>query len=79
MSATVGHLSMYEISKYREITRRKLKSSAVVKHQRTFVVLKTTSTAKGFFTSSDAPHYRSLVTSLKQHAHACSSWYKRYA
>ena len=48
MSATVGHLSMHEISKYREVTRRKLKSSAVVKHQRTFVVLKTTSTVKGF-------------------------------
>ena len=36
----------------------------MVKHQRNFVVLKTTSNVKGLFKSATAPLYRSLVTSL---------------
>ena len=48
----------------REVTRRESKSGAVVKHQRKFVVLKTTSNVKGLLKSGTAPLYRSLVTSL---------------
>ena len=36
----------------------------MVKHQRTLVVLKTTSNVKGLFKSGAAPLYHSLVTSL---------------
>ena len=49
---------------YRQVTTAKSKSGAVVKHQRVFVVLKTTSNAKWLFKSGAAPLYRSLVTSL---------------
>ena len=42
-----------------QITRAKLKSGAVVKHQRMSVVLKTTSNTFHFFKSSAAPLYRS--------------------
>ena len=55
----------YEARHYtpcRQVTRAKSKSGAVVKHQRRFVVLKTTSNK-----SSAAPLYRSLVTSLPWH------------
>ncbi len=45
-----------------QVTRAKSKSDAVVKHQRVFVVLKTTSNAKWLFKSGAAPLYRSLVT-----------------
>ena len=48
----------------REVTRRKSKSGAVVKHQRKLVVLKTTSNVKWHFKSSAVPLYCSLVTSL---------------
>ncbi len=48
----------------RQVTRAKSKSGAVVKHQRVFVVLKTTSKAKRLFQSGTAPVYHSLVTSL---------------
>ena len=41
-----------------------MKSGAVVKHQRMFVVLKTTSNTKQLLKSGAAPLYRSLVTSL---------------
>ena len=54
------HLPVY----IRQVTRRKLKSGAVVKLQKIFVVLKTTSNVKGIFESGFAPLYRSLVTSL---------------
>ena len=49
---------------YRQDTRGKAKSGAVVKHQMKLVVLKTTSNVKGHFKSSFGPFYRSLVTSL---------------
>ena len=49
---------------YRQVTRGKAKSGAVVKHQRKLVALKTTSNVKGHFKSGFAPLYRSLVTSL---------------
>ena len=49
---------------YRQVTRAKSKSGAVVKHQRVFVVLKTTSNVEGLFKSGAAPLYHSLVTSL---------------
>ena len=52
------------VNHYRQVTRAKSKSGAVVKHQRVFVVLKTTSNAKQLFKSGAAPLYRSLVTSL---------------
>ena len=52
----------------REFTRRKSKSDAVVKHQRTFVALKTTSNVKRLFKSGAAPLYCSLVTSLELYA-----------
>jgi hypothetical protein len=48
----------------RQVTRAKSKSGAVVKHQRVFMVLKTTSSANQLFKSGAAPLYRSLVTSL---------------
>ena len=51
-------------SNFRQVTRTKPKSGAVVKHQRMFVVLKTTSNVKQHFKSGTAPLYRSLVTSL---------------
>ena len=47
-----------------QVTRTKSKSGAVVKHQRMFVVLKTTSNVKQHFKSGAAPLYHSLVTSL---------------
>ena len=47
----------------RQVTRRKSKSGTVVKHQKTFVVLKTTSNVKWLFKSGAAPLYHSLVTS----------------
>ena len=47
------------------------KSGAVVKQQRTLVVLKTTSDIKGLFKSSTVSLYRSLVTSLVQY-NACT-------
>ena len=49
---------------YRQVTRGKAKSGVVIKHQRKFVDLKTTSNIKGHFKSGFAPLYRSLVTSL---------------
>ena len=49
---------------YREVTRRKSKSDAEVKHQKKFMVLKTTSNVKWLFKSSAVPLHRSLVTSL---------------
>jgi hypothetical protein len=49
---------------YRQVTRAEPKSGAVVKLQREFVVLKTTSNAKRHFKSGAMPLYRSLVTSL---------------
>ena len=51
----------------REVTRRKSKSGAMIKHQRIFVVLKTTSNVRWVFKSGTAPLYRSLVTSLYQY------------
>ena len=48
----------------RQDTRAKSKSGAVVKHQRMFVVSKTTSNTKWLFKSGAAPLYHSLVTSL---------------
>ena len=48
----------------RQVTRAKSKSDAVVKHQRVFVVLKTTSVVKQLFKSGAVPFYHSLVTSL---------------
>ena len=48
----------------RQVTRTKSKSSAMVKHQRMFVVLKTTLNVKGLLKNGTAPLYRSLVTSL---------------
>ena len=51
-----------------QVTRAKSKSGAVVRHQRVFVVLKTTSIAKWLFKSRAAPLYCSLVTSLSMHA-----------
>ena len=48
----------------RQVTRAEPKSGAVVKHQRVFVVLKTTSIAKRLFKSGAAPLHHSLVTSL---------------
>ena len=51
----------------RQDIRAKSKSGAVVKHQRMFVVLKTTSNTKWLFKSGAVPLYRSLVTSL----HVC--------
>ena len=57
---------------HREVTRRKSKSGAVVKHQSTFVVLKTTSNVKGHFKSGTAPLYCSLVTSLTHQP--CMVW-----
>ena len=53
----VGHSShndMYMIG-YRKVTRAKSKSSAVVKHQRVFMVLRNTSIAKRLFKSDAAP------------------------
>ena len=47
---------------YRQVTRGKAKSGAVVKHSRKLVVLKTTSNVKGHF--GFVPLYRSSVTSL---------------
>ena len=47
-----------------QVTRTKSKSGAVVKHQRMFVVLKTTSNVKQHFKSGAAQLYHSLVTSL---------------
>ena len=49
---------------FRQVTRAKSKSGAVVKHQWMFMVLKTTSNTKQLFKSGAAPLYRSLVTSL---------------
>jgi hypothetical protein len=48
----------------RQVTRAKLKSGAVVEHQRMFVVLRTTSNAKRLFKSDAVPL---LVTSLHWH------------
>ena len=65
---------MYIISccDIREVTRRKSKSGAAVKHQRKFVVLKTTSNVKWLFLkSSTAPLYCSLVTSLDMNDKLC--------
>ena len=44
--------------------QKKSKNGAVVKHQRTFVLFKTTSILKRLFKSGDEPLYCSLVTSL---------------
>ena len=48
----------------RKVTRAKSKSGAMVKHQRVFVILKTTSNVESLFKSGAAPLYCSLVTSL---------------
>ena len=68
---TNGHCSFKQSKKsillktsHQPYTSGKSKSGAVVKHQRLFVVLKTTSNVKRLFKSGTAPLYRSLVTSL---------------
>jgi hypothetical protein len=61
----VRYFSFVNLDKVRQVTRAKSKNGAVVKHQRVFVVLKSTSIAKQLFKSGAAPLYRSLVTSLK--------------
>ena len=50
----------------RQVTRIKSKSGAVVKYQRMFVVLKSTSNVKQHFKTGAAPLYRSLVTSMQK-------------
>ena len=50
----------------REVIGKKLKIGVVVKHQRTFVVLKATLKLKGIFKSGAASLYRSLMTSLNR-------------
>ena len=49
----------------------------MVKHQRTFMVLKATSNVKGLLKSGAVPLYCSLVTSLPYHnMYVCTScWY----
>ena len=46
-----------------QVTTKTLKSGAVVKHKRMFVVLKTTSNAKGLIKGVTASLYHSLMTS----------------
>ena len=54
---------------YRQVTRGKVKSGAVVKHQRKVVVLITTSNVKGHFKSSFFPDLVSVITSIYNHIH----------
>ena len=64
ISMTIVQTFIRYVQVCRQVTRAKSKSGAVVKHQRMFVVLETTSNTKRLFKSGAVPLYCSLVTFL---------------